>query len=177
MGGPSADYLRDMELSLLDALRGALRSEGLDTVAKQIQIGGFRDPAEDKEEWISFFVLATTPNRRPRNFFQGTVLFQVGCASRLGERRKDKNTHRPQQLASIVRGVFDSVDLPIYAFDATGTRGARRGVLSVHEGADRYMSQRQGSASGMPGSLGVGVPLDSHAVMLTYRGVTDTQRT
>lgn len=176
MGAAPEGYIQDLHLSMLEAIRTGLRADSsTEPLAATLQVPGDRAPAETDLEWVAYYPLMVQPVRRPRTLWSASVMIQVTCASRVANVRPDKDAFRPMKIAARIVATLDSKDVPIYEWNDDGSRGAYRGVLSVHEVTDIYLNQRSRTVSSIPGPRLEGVPIDSHATILTIRGVTDAR--
>lgn len=170
---PPLNYDRYCVQSVMIRLREALGDENAALIST-LQFPGVKEPAEGIEEWLAYFPLGIIPASTPRGFYRATHLFQITCAALFAEFRKDGDALRPYAIASIVSKALDNQDIPVYVVGLDGAPvGSPIGVLSIHRGRQQYVNQRYGSASGLPSSLGVGIPLNAHVVALSYRAVTD----
>ena len=132
---------------------------------------GIREPiATPTEEWISIHPIAVNPDRRPRGSWAGIFLFQISCYSVLADARQDGSTDRPFEIADLIETALSRKDIDVRDYQSDNTSTQSLGVISVHEGRTAYVNERDRNLTGIPSSLGVGLPVNVHSVALTFRG-------
>ena len=163
------------EMRLLDAVVKAVK-DGLSSYPNlmEFQYPGTREIANASEEWLEVHPMTLLPDRRNRLSYQARYMFQVSCFSVIAEHRVDKDAKRPWTMAGIVRPLLFQKDLQVWDYDANGLQTSKIGVLSVHECDAAYVGRRSADTQRQPNRLGVGMPMNTHFVALTFRANANT---
>ena len=144
-------------LSILARLKEGLTGVHVNTI-------GMRPKTDGLEEWVDFYPVGDLRARSRRANWDGRMLFQFSCNSRIEEGRADHDTVAPQRLAARVRKLFEHVDVPVRKVGAGEDVIA---CLNFHEARQRYLPRRNITFEG-EGNFSVEQG-NTHAVVVTVQ--------
>lgn len=144
-------------LSMQDAVKTAIGAVTLNVPGARPQVGA--------EEWVDFYAVGDARTRARRGVWDGVLVFQVSCVSKL--ERADKDTMAPARLASLIRAAIEKADVPVRTIGVAPE--AIIGVLNVKELRRSYQPRRNITFEG-EGNYSVEQG-NTHAVVLTWQAV------
>lgn len=157
MSSPPVDLETYAVLSFLETLRAAFPTTTINGI-------GMR-PKTDDEEWLDFYPMGDVRRRSRAVIWDGRLLFQVSCNSKIQEGRADRDTMAPYRLASRVRVALEHKDVAIRTIGVAPE--TILGAMSVHEARQRYLARRNITFQG-EGNFSVEQG-SAHTVVVTFQ--------
>lgn len=144
-------------LNVLEALKTALPTLHVNGI-------GMR-PKTDLEEWVDFYPMGDARRRSRSGVWDGRIMFQMSCNSKIEEGRADKDIMAAHRLAAKVRKALEHKDLCIKTIGVAPEPIVA--TLNIHEARQRYLPRRNITFQG-EGNFSVEQG-NTHTVVVTFQ--------